>query len=76
MAKYILVYELNRYQELGGGTYAKDFLPTKEEEMHKFVEGLVKIHKDNLNIIYAGFLQTEYKYKTIEYAIKVEPYII
>ncbi len=72
MAKYILVYELGGYPDEGGGMYAQEF-GMDERSMHETVEELVKTHKDNLTIVYAGFLQTEYKYKTVEYAIRVEP---
>lgn len=72
MAKYILVYELGGYTEEGGGMYAKEF-GMEEDKMHERVEELVKVHKDNVTVVYAGFLQIEYKYETVEYAIRVEP---
>jgi hypothetical protein len=72
MAKYILVYTLGGYPEEGGGTYTQEF-GMEERKMHEEVEELVKTHKNNLTIVYAGFLQTEYKYEAIEYAIRVEP---
>lgn len=72
MAKYILVYKLGGYIDDGGGTYTQEF-GMEEQKMHETVEGLVKTHKDNFTIVYAGFLQTEYKYEVIEYAVRVEP---
>ena len=39
-------------------------------------EELVKEHKDSFKVIHAGFLQTEYEYETVEYAVRVEPKII
>ena len=72
MAKYILVYELGGYPEEGGGMYAKEF-GIEEHKMHKEVDELLKKHKDNLTIVYAGFLQVEFKYEPIEYAVRVEP---
>lgn len=72
MAKYILVYELSGYPDDGGGIYTQEF-GMEEQKMHQSVGDLVKTHKDDLTIIYAGFLQVEYKYKAIEYAVRVEP---
>jgi hypothetical protein len=72
MAKYILVYKIEGYSYDGGGMYAKEF-GMEEHKMHEAVDELVKIHKNNVTVVYAGFLQTEYKYEIVEYAIRVEP---
>ncbi len=72
MSKYILVYQLAGYPETGGGTYFEEF-GDEENNLHKRVEALVKLNKDDITIITAGFLQVEYRYKTIEYAVRVEP---
>lgn len=75
MAKYILVYRLEGHQELGGGIYTEEF-GIDVQSMHNKVQELVKEHKDSFKVIYAGFLQTEYEYETVEYAVRVEPKII
>jgi hypothetical protein len=72
MAKYILVYKIGGYSDDGGGMYAEQF-GMEERKMHEAVDELVKIHKNNVTVVYAGFLQTEYKYEIVEYAIRVEP---
>lgn len=75
MAKYILVYELGGYPDEGGGIHTEEF-GTDDKKMHEAVEAHVKTHRDNFKVIYAGFLQVEYKYETVEYAVKVKPKIV
>jgi hypothetical protein len=74
MAKYILVYEMKDYPDNGGGVFTKEF-GMDERGMHLAVEKLLRGYRDKVRIIYAGFLQTEYTYDIIEYAIRVEPRI-
>ena len=72
MAKYVLVYELEGYPEDGGGTYSEQFGMDKYK-MHNFVQKLVTQYKERFTLVFAGFLQQEYTYETVEYAIRVEP---
>lgn len=72
MAKYILVYTILDSPDEGGGIFTEEF-GMDEKRMHETVEELIIINRDCIVIIYAGFLQTEFKYDIIEYAIRVEP---
>lgn len=71
MAKYILVYEIKDYPEMGGGTFVE--YPANEGEMHKRVEELSNKLEEKFCLCDAGFLQLEYEYKPIKYAIKLDP---
>ncbi len=72
MSKYILVYEVDAHIGDGGGTFIEEF-GMEERDMHKRVDALVAMYRETLEIKAAGLLQVEYKYKTIEYATRVEP---
>jgi hypothetical protein len=71
MAQYVLVYKLEGYREDGAGTYSEQF-GMDEYKMHKFVQKLVTEYKERFKLVFAGFLQKEYTYETIEYAVRVE----
>jgi hypothetical protein len=72
MSKYILVYEISDYPEMGGGIYAENF-GMEENKMHKRVNELANKNKNNFSVVYAGFLQTEYKYQPVEMITEYRP---
>lgn len=72
MAKYILVYEIKDYPDMGGGINVE--YPENEQLMHKRVEELSSQLEEKFHLHDAGFLQKEFEYKPIKYAIKLEPH--
>jgi len=72
MAQYVLVYQLEGYREDGAGMYSEQF-GRDEYKMHNFVQKLVTQYRERFKLVFAGFLQKEYTYEPVEYAIRVEP---
>lgn len=72
MARYILVYEISDYPEMGGGRYAEFFESNEEQKMHNRVNELAN-SVDNFSIIIAGFMSQEYEYKPIEVIKEYRP---
>ena len=72
MCKYILVYEISDYPEMGGGMYAEEF-GMDENNLHKRVNELANENKGKFSVTYAGFLQVEYKYNPVEIITEYVP---
>lgn len=70
MAKYIIVYEIDDYPEMGGGKDIEIF--DTENEMHDRVNELA-VRNNKLRIIIAGFLQFGFEYKPIEIIKEYKP---
>lgn len=72
MCKYILVYEISDHEESVGGMCAEEF-GMDENLMHKRVNDLANRHKNKFSVVYAGFLQVEYKYNPVEIVTEYKP---
>lgn len=72
MAKYILVYQIDDYQDFGGVTQVEFFKSTKEDEMHERVNELADQY-EHLTIVFAGFFTTEYEYKPVRIIKEYRP---
>jgi len=69
MDKYILVYEYNSVADNVIMTIREDY--ETEEDLHKAVNSIFE-DKEN-KLIVAGYLQKEFTYKPVTYAVKYEP---
>ncbi len=69
MGLYILVYEINSMEDNVYQTFKLNY--ETERELHNAVDEVLQ--DSNNKIIVAGYLQTEYKYKPVKYAVKYEP---
>ena len=72
MSKYILVYEIDDYPEMGGGTEVEFF--EEEQKLHERVNELAS-NDERVSITTAGFLSVEYDYKPIEIVKQYRPEI-
>lgn len=66
--KYILVYNILEWPDMGGGIQIE--FPESEKATHKRVEELFGQYKDQVNIEVAGILQVEFEYEPVVYATK------
>lgn len=59
--KYILIYYIEEYIEMGGGINVEYF--NEQDLMHNQAQKLLDKHKEKFKIERAGYLQLEYKYE-------------
>lgn len=71
MAKHIIIYDILQCYEDGGGIQIE--YPDTEQDMHQRVADLHQQHQEKIKIVDAGFLQTEFTYEPVKYAIKLDP---
>ena len=71
MERYILVYVIKDYPEMGGGTYFKSF--KEEEDLHKEVNNLASSYKEIFKIVCAGVLAKTYEYEPVIQTLFYKP---
>lgn len=69
--KYVLVYEVQDYPELGGGTTIEEF--EDDQDMHKRVNDLNKQNSERYTSFQGLCVTTEYEYKAAEIVTFYKP---
>jgi len=70
-SKYILVYDIDRYPDEGGGVQYEKF--ENETALHETVNSLATQYKDKFSVIVAGWMHHEFEYEPVTQTVEYMP---